>query len=101
MPSADEILLNVIYRDGPMCVCDFEMLYLVANTISFPTLASGGAVCHNYLSDAVSIGLAALAAASIFHLKTSSLPRRDGRTRHSGLKCRNVTLINNNARLDV
>lgn len=63
-----EILLTSIERDGTMEGYDVEAIRRIAETVSIPVIAAGGAGCYEHMHQAVRDGKAdALAAASIFH----------------------------------
>jgi len=66
--GAGEILLTAIDRDGGMKGYDVALTRAVAEAVSIPVIASGGAGSYAHMADALSEGKAsAVAAASIFH----------------------------------
>jgi cyclase len=66
--GAGEILLTSIDRDGTMSGYDLELIRSVAEAVSIPVIASGGAGNYEDMLSAVVHGKAsAVAAASIFH----------------------------------
>ena len=66
--GAGEILLTSIERDGTMLGYDIELIRRVADAISIPVIASGGAGNYEHMAQAVLAGGAsAVAAASMFH----------------------------------
>ena len=66
--GAGEILLTSIDRDGTMEGYDLPLVEAVANSVSLPVIASGGAGGYQDLIDVVSLaGASAVAAASVFH----------------------------------
>ena len=66
--GAGEILLTSIERDGTMEGYDVEAIRRIAETVSVPVIAAGGAGCYEHMHQAMRDGKAdALAAASIFH----------------------------------
>lgn len=65
--GAGEILLTSIDRDGTMTGYDLELLQRVANAVSIPVLASGGAGGYEHMVAAIHSGASAVCAASIFH----------------------------------
>ena len=66
--GAGEILLTNINRDGTMTGYDYETIRQVADAVSVPVIASGGAGCYDHMLKAITQGHAsAVAAASIFH----------------------------------
>lgn len=66
--GAGEILLTSVDRDGTMEGYDLETLRRVAEAVTVPVIASGGAGTYDDMVDAVLYGKAsAVAAASIYH----------------------------------
>jgi len=65
--GAGEILLTSIDRDGTYCGYDLELVTAVADAVSVPVIASGGAGGYAHMVEAVRCGASAVAAASIFH----------------------------------
>lgn len=66
--GAGEILLTSINRDGTMSGYDIELIQVVADAVSIPVIASGGAGEYGHMAQAVlEGGASAVAAASIFH----------------------------------
>jgi cyclase len=66
--GAGEILLTSIDRDGTMTGYDVALTRQVAEAVSVPVIASGGAGCYEDMLDVLQEGRAsAVAAASIFH----------------------------------
>jgi len=66
--GAGEILLNSIDRDGTRAGYDLELTRLVADSVSIPVIASGGAGSLHQLYEAVVVGYAdALLLASLLH----------------------------------
>ena len=68
--GAGEILLNAIDRDGTQEGYDTELIKLVADGVSVPVIAVGGAGSLQNLADAIKLGGAAAAAAGslfVFH----------------------------------
>lgn len=66
--GAGEILLTSIERDGTMEGYDVELTRRVADAVSIPVIAAGGAGSYDHMYDVVEQGQAsAVAAASIFH----------------------------------
>ena len=73
--GAGEILLTSKDADGTKNGYDLEMTRAVAEAVSIPVTASGGAGKLEHLADAVTIGKAsAVLAASIFHFGEISIP---------------------------
>ncbi len=66
--GAGEIVLTSMDADGTKDGYDLEVTAAVAEAVSIPVVASGGAGCPEHLADAILIGKAdAALAASIFH----------------------------------
>jgi cyclase len=66
--GAGEILVTSIDRDGTMAGYDIELVRSVAEAVSIPVIASGGAGNYDHFLEAVRDGKAsAVAAASVFH----------------------------------
>ncbi|NEX64027.1 AglZ/HisF2 family acetamidino modification protein [Noviherbaspirillum galbum] len=64
--GAGEILLNAIDRDGMMEGYDLELVRRVAQAVSIPVVAAGGAGSCSHLRQAVDAGASAAAAGSMF-----------------------------------
>jgi cyclase len=74
--GAGEILLTSKDADGTKEGYDLEMMKAVAEAVTIPVTASGGAGTLEHLYDAVAIGKAsAVLAASIFHFGEISIPQ--------------------------
>ena len=72
--GAGEILLTSKDADGTKAGYDLEMTRAVAEAVTIPVIASGGAGKLEHLYEAVSVGKAsAVLAASIFHFKEISI----------------------------
>ena len=65
--GAGEILLTSMDRDGTTSGYDLELTTAVAETVSVPVIASGGAGALDDLTDAIRAGADAVLCASIFH----------------------------------
>ena len=66
--GAGEVLLTSIDRDGTMQGYDLPLIAEVAQAVSIPVIAAGGAGSYQHMIDAViQSGASAVAAASIFH----------------------------------
>ncbi len=66
--GAGEILLTSMDRDGTQSGYDLDLLRTIADAVSVPVIASGGAGTLEHLRDAILVGGAsAVLAASIFH----------------------------------
>jgi len=65
--GAGEILLTSMDRDGTNAGYDLALTAAVAQAVSVPVIASGGAGELSHLSDAVGAGADAVLCASIFH----------------------------------
>jgi cyclase len=72
--GAGEILLTSMDKDGTLDGYDLELTARVAEAVSVPVIASGGAGTLEHLYEALTIGRAdAVLAASIFHFGTYSI----------------------------
>ena len=66
--GAGEILVTSIDRDGTMTGYDIPLLRAVADAVSIPVIASGGAGTYMHMAEALrGSGAAAVAAAAMFH----------------------------------
>jgi cyclase len=65
--GAGEILLTSMDRDGTNAGYDLALTRAVADAVTVPVIASGGAGELNHLTEAVSAGADAVLCASIFH----------------------------------
>ncbi len=65
--GAGEILINSIDRDGTMVGYDLELLKLVANQVTIPVIACGGAGNLQHFKEAINTtGVSAVSAGSLF-----------------------------------
>ncbi|HUS91328.1 MAG TPA: imidazole glycerol phosphate synthase subunit HisF [Phycisphaerae bacterium] len=72
--GAGEVLLTVMDADGTLDGYDIEITRAVAEAVSIPVIASGGAGCPEHLHRVLTAGKAdAALAASIFHFGTYSI----------------------------
>jgi len=84
--GAGEILLTSKDADGTKEGYDLEMTRAVAEAVSVPVIASGGAGKFEHLCQAVTIGKAsAVLAASIFHFGEISIPEAKRYLREKGI----------------
>ncbi len=84
--GAGEILLTSKDADGTKEGYDLEMTKAVAEAVSIPVTASGGAGTLEHLHKAVTIGKAsAVLAASIFHFGEISIPQAKQYLREKGI----------------
>lgn len=66
--GAGEIMLTSMDKDGTKSGYDLEMLETIADAVSIPVIASGGAGAKEHFYDALTVGKAdAALAASLFH----------------------------------
>lgn len=72
--GAGEIMITSIDRDGTLTGYDLELIHAVADAVSVPVIASGGAGIAEHMQQAVEAGAHAVAAASLFHF-TEQTPR--------------------------
>jgi cyclase len=84
--GAGEILLTSKDADGTKEGYDLEMTRAVAEAVSIPVIASGGAGKLEHLYEAVTIGkAAAVLAASIFHFGEISIPEAKRYLKEKGI----------------
>ena len=75
--GAGEIVLTSMDADGTLTGYDLAITRAVADAVSIPVVASGGAGCPDHLADAILLGGAdAALAASIFHYGAVHDPRK-------------------------
>jgi cyclase len=87
--GAGEILLTSIDADGTRAGYDLELTAAVANAVSLPVIASGGAGNAQHVADALGVAQAALLA-SILHEDPSRLARLRDELRDLGVQVRNA-----------
>jgi cyclase len=89
--GAGEILLTSMDADGQQTGYDLELTAAVAEAISVPVIASGGAGTLDHLADVLLAGKAdAALAASIFHYGTYSIAEAKAHLRARGLPVRDA-----------
>ena len=87
--GAGEILLTSKDADGTKAGYDLEMTKAVAEAVSIPVTASGGAGKLEHLYEAVTVGkAAAVLGASIFHFKEISIPEAKKYLKEKGIPVR-------------
>ena len=87
--GAGEILLTSIENDGTMKGYDIEITRKVANAVSIPVIASGGAGNYNHMLEVLKIkGIGAVAAASIYHFTEQTPLEAKSFLNDNGLKVR-------------
>ena len=87
--GAGEIILTSMDADGTKDGFDIEITKAVAEAVSIPVVASGGAGCPDHLADAIQQGKAdAALAASIFHFGTYSIQQAKEYLKERGLPIR-------------
>lgn len=64
--GAGEVLLNAVDRDGMMAGYDIDLIRSLAEAVSVPVIALGGAGSLAHMRDAVRAGASAVAAGSLF-----------------------------------
>jgi cyclase len=85
--GAGEILLTSMDRDGTREGYDIELLSAVAETVSIPVIASGGAGEPRHFLDAIVRGKAgAVLAASLFHFKELEIGDLKDYLRRNGIE---------------
>ena len=72
--GAGEILLTSMDRDGSNAGYDLELTSAVAQAVSVPVIASGGAGALEHLAEALRAGADAVLCASIFHYGQHTVP---------------------------
>jgi len=87
--GAGEVLLTSMDRDGTEDGYDLELTKAVADAVSVPVIASGGAGTLDHLSEAISAGGAdAVLCASIFHYGTYTIHEAKEQMSSAGLPVR-------------
>ena len=87
--GAGEILLTSMDRDGTKAGYDIELTKAVAENVSIPVIASGGAGTREHFKDALTEGKAgAVLAASLFHYKELEIREVKEYLRKSGVSVR-------------
>jgi cyclase len=87
--GAGEVLLTSMDRDGTNDGYDIELTRAVADAVSVPVIASGGAGTLDHLNEAISEGGAdAVLCASIFHYGTYSIHEAKERMAAAGIAVR-------------
>ncbi|PJB49411.1 MAG: imidazole glycerol phosphate synthase subunit HisF, partial [Chloroflexi bacterium CG_4_9_14_3_um_filter_45_9] len=87
--GAGEILLTSKDADGTKQGYDLEMTKAVAEAVTIPVTASGGAGKLEHLYEAVTIGkAAAVLAASVFHFREISIPEAKKYLKDRGIPVR-------------
>ena len=87
--GAGEILLTSMDRDGTLDGYDLELTRAMAESVSVPVIASGGAGTLEHLWEGLAVGRAdAVLAASIFHFGTYSIEEAKRYLRSRGVEVR-------------
>ena len=87
--GAGEILLTSMDRDGTKSGFDLELTRAVAEAVSVPVIASGGAGNLDHLADGVTGGRAdAVLAASIFHFREYTIAQAKAHMQQRGIEVR-------------
>ncbi len=87
--GAGEILLTSMDCDGTKAGYDIELTRRVAESVSIPVIASGGAGCREHFYEALSAGKAeAVLAASLFHYKELEIREVKEYLRDKGISVR-------------
>jgi len=90
--GAGELLLTSMDADGTRNGYDIELTRTIANAVSVPVIASGGAGTLEHLYDVFRNGGAhAVLAASIFHFGTYTVPQAKQFLAARGIPVRNMT----------
>jgi cyclase len=89
--GAGEILLTSMDRDGTKDGYDIELTRTIAETVSIPVIASGGAGTLEHLYEGLTLGKAdAVLAASIFHYREYSIKEAKEYLASKGVTVRTV-----------
>ena len=89
--GAGEIVLTSMDADGTKDGFDIEITSAVAEAVSIPVVASGGAGCPDHLADAILLGKAdAALAASIFHFGEYTIEETKRVMRERGIAVRGL-----------
>ena len=64
--GAGELFVNSIDRDSMIQGCDLDLVRRVADTVTVPVVACGGAGSIQHLAEAIQVGASAAAAGSMF-----------------------------------
>ena len=87
--GAGEILLTSVDRDGQRTGYDLALTRAVAERVSVPVVASGGAGCAGHVADALTVGGAdAALVAGILHDRVCTLPALKDALRERGISVR-------------
>ena len=86
--GAGELLLTSIDADGTRAGYDLELTGAVADAVSVPVIASGGAGETQHLADAFAVGAEAALIASIVHEEPERLPRLKAELKELGWNVR-------------
>jgi len=87
--GAGEVLLTSMDRDGTNDGYDLELTKAVADAVSVPVIASGGAGTLDHLSEAITDGGAdAVLCASIFHYGTYTIHQAKEQMASAGIPVR-------------
>jgi imidazole glycerol-phosphate synthase subunit HisF len=90
--GAGEILLTCMDRDGTKAGYHVELTRTIADSVSIPVIASGGAGTREHFRDVLTEGKAAAAlAASLFHFRELSVPDLKTYLRAEGVPVRAET----------
>jgi cyclase len=89
--GAGEIFLNCITRDGMMKGYDLDTASLVANAVTVPVVACGGAANYQDLADVLALtGVSAAACSSVFHFGDNNPIRARSYLRNAGIPMREL-----------
>ncbi len=89
--GAGELLVTSMDRDGTKSGYDTDLLAALADVVSVPVIASGGAGTLEHLYDGLTVGRAdAVLAASIFHFRQIAIPDAKRYLAERGLPIRPV-----------
>jgi imidazole glycerol-phosphate synthase subunit HisF len=96
--GAGEILLTSMDRDGTRDGFDLELTAAVADTVSVPVIASGGAGSPEHFLDVFrQTGATAALAASVFHYRNIEVPVLKAYLAANGIRVRRNGWLNDSA----
>jgi len=86
--GAGELLLTSWDRDGTRAGYDLELIERIANAVTIPVVASGGAASAQDFSAALGAGASAVLAASIFHDRETTVRAAKEQLNQAGFRVR-------------
>jgi imidazoleglycerol phosphate synthase cyclase subunit len=95
--GAGEILLTSFDQDGTRSGYDLGLLQAVANAVTVPVVASGGAFTAEQMADGAAAGAQAVLAASVFHYNVATVGNIKRSLHSLGVPVRNGDARDSNA----